>query len=95
MSPATTLEVSVMKNLIFLIVLIATGLYYFNFIGPGSGFVVPEAVAANRTANAIETYEFTELFDQNMPTSRLDRRGYYTIVEGYIDTCSICKRLNP
>lgn len=82
-----------MKKLIFPILLIAAGLYYFDFIGPGTGFVVPEAVAANRTASAIETYEFTEIFEQNMPTSRLARKGYYTVVEGYIDTCAICKRL--
>ena len=82
-----------MKKLIFPILLIAAGLYYFDFIGPGTGFVVPEAVAANRTASAIETYEFTEISEQNMPTSRLARKGYYTVVEGYIDTCAICKRL--
>lgn len=82
-----------MKNLIYLIMLVAAGLYYFDVIGPGSGFVVPEVVASSRTANSIATYEFTEIFEQNRPTSQLAKSGYYTVVEGYIDSCTICKRL--
>jgi len=82
-----------MKNLIVLIMLVAGILVYFDVIGPGANFVVPEVVAPGRTGSAIETYEFTELFDQNRPTSALAKKGYYTVVEGYIDTCSICKRL--
>ena len=82
-----------MKKFIFLVMAAAAGLYYFDFIGPGSGFVVPAMAASSRTGSAIVTYEFTELFEQNKPTSRLARKGYYTIVEGYIDTCSLCKRL--
>lgn len=73
--------------------MIAAGLYYFGYIGTDFNFVVPEPVASKRTANAIEKYEFTELFENNTPTSRLARKGYYTIIEGYIDSCPICKRL--
>lgn len=82
-----------MKNLVFAIISIVVFLYYFDFIGPGSHFVLPESIASIRTVSAIETYEFTELFEQNSPTSRLARKGYYTVVEGYIDTCAICKQL--
>lgn len=82
-----------MKILIYLVITIAAGLYYFGYIGSGLNFVVPETVATKRTANTIETYEFTQLLEQNRPTSSLARKGYYTIVEGYIDTCPICKRL--
>jgi hypothetical protein len=80
-----------MKQLMIIIVLVAAGLYHLDVIGPG--FVVPETLASPRTANTIETYEFTDLFDQNTPTSRLARKGYYTVVEGYIDSCTICKKL--
>ena len=83
-----------MNRLIFiLIALTAAGLYHFDVVRPGLGFVVPETLASQRTANAIVTYEFTELFEQNTPTSNLARKGYYTVIEGYIDSCTICKAL--
>lgn len=82
-----------MKNFIVLSMLIAGVLVYFDVIGPGANFVVPEVLASGRTGSAIETYEFTELFEQNKPTSTLARKGYYTVVEGYIDSCTICKHL--
>lgn len=76
-----------------LIALIAAGLYHFDVTGTGFRFVVPETLASQRTANAMETYEFNRLFEQNTPTSKLARKGYYTVVEGYIDSCTICKTL--
>lgn len=83
-----------MKRLIFILVAVtAAGLYHFDLIDPGFGFIVPETLASQRTANSIVTYEFTELFDQNTPTSKLARKGYYTVIEGYIDSCTICKAL--
>ena len=82
-----------MLNKLILIVAVAAIVYYFNGNSSGFGFTVPETLVSSRTANTIQKYEFTELFENNTPTSRLARKGYYTIVEGYIDTCQICKRL--
>ena len=82
-----------MKYLFYLLVLVGVILYRSDLVDSGFGFSVPETLASKRTANAIQTYEFTELFDQNTPTSRLARKGYYTVVEGYIDSCTICKAL--
>ena len=82
-----------MKSVIFVIALAVVGLYQLGMLGLDSGFSMPQKLAANRTANQVQTYEFTQLFEQNTPTSQLARRGYYTVVEGYIDSCTICKKL--
>lgn len=82
-----------MKNLGILIVVIAAVLYYIDVISLGANFIVPETLDAKRTMNAIETYEFADLFQQNKPTSKLAKTGYYTVVEGYMDSCAICKQL--
>lgn len=46
-----------------------------------------------RRGKGIKQYDFMPLFDAQRPFSSLAKDGYYTVVEGYIDTCSICKRL--
>ena len=82
-----------MKNTkIILFAIIAIAASYF-FIGQGPAFVIPEAAAGSRSKSGINTYEFTELFERNKVFSKLAKAEYYTVVEGYIDTCSICKRL--
>ncbi len=46
-----------------------------------------------RSGKGIKQYEFMSLFDANKPFSSLAKEEYYTVVEGYLDTCSICRRL--
>ena len=82
-----------MKNLIFIIIAIAVSFVIFQTIDRGPGFVVPIAAAGNRTGSGLKKYEFTEIFEQNKPLSKLAKNDYYTIIEGYIDTCTICKQL--
>jgi len=81
-----------MKILIIIIAIIASAIYYQGN-DPAAGFVMPVAAAGQRTGSGIKKYEFTELFDQNKTFSKLAKKDYYTVIEGYIDTCTVCKRL--
>jgi hypothetical protein len=88
-----------MKNILFIIIGIIVYILFFNNGNPISGsgasidLFVPEVAAGQRKGSGIKKYEFTEMFDQNRLFSSLAKENYYTVVEGYIDTCSICKRL--
>lgn len=82
-----------MKSLIFIIIVIIASAIYYQGDDLLAGFVKPVAVAGQRTGSGIKKYEFTELFDQNKTFSKLAKKDYYTVIEGYIDTCTICKRL--
>lgn len=82
-----------MKNPIFIIIFIAAGIAIYDFLDLETDFVVPQAAAGKRTGSGIKQFEFTELFAQNQPFSGLARKGYYTVIEGYIDSCPICKHL--
>ncbi len=55
-------------------------------------FVLP-APAAERSGQAIETRDFAPLFDSEAPLATLAGDGVYTVVEVYINTCSVCKQL--
>jgi hypothetical protein len=74
-------------------ILFAFLLAAYFFMDQGPAFVIPEAAAGSRSNNGIKKYEFDALFERNRPLSKLAKKGYYTVIEGYIDTCSICKRL--
>lgn len=82
-----------MKNLIFIIIAIIVAAIVYKRMDPTAGFVLPPVTEAKRFDSGIRKYEFTEMFEQNRTFSKLAKKGYYTVVEGYIDTCSICKRL--
>jgi hypothetical protein len=83
-----------MKNLL-IIIAIVSGAFLLKTTGSGANFTTPLAAAGNREGNikGIKTYEFVDLFEKGKPTSKLAVKDHYTIVEGYINTCSICKRL--
>lgn len=85
-----------MKNLLVIviaIVVVAAGAVAYQSIFPDTDFVIPVAASGSRTDDGISKHEFTELFDQDKPFSTLAQQDYYTVIEGYINTCSICKRL--
>ncbi len=46
-----------------------------------------------RKGSGIKEYEFMPLFDANKPFNSLAKENYYTVVEGYLDSCSICRSL--
>lgn len=83
-----------MKNFLFIIVIVIGALLY-EFIGIGPGFTAPPAAAGNRDGNIkkIRKYEYLDLFEKSRSTSKLAVKDHYTIVEGYTDTCTICKKL--
>lgn len=53
----------------------------------------PAILENTREGKGIKQYEFMPLFEANKPFSSLAKENYYTVVEGYLDSCSICKRL--
>jgi hypothetical protein len=80
-----------MKNLIWLI--IGAVVFYYFYGGGSSSFAVPQHSAAQRSGSGIKQVEFMTLFGQKKPLSALAGDHLYTVVEVYLDTCSICKRL--
>jgi len=44
-------------------------------------------------ANASKTVEFKTLLDRKQTLDRLAKQGYYTVVEVYLDSCPLCRRL--
>lgn len=82
-----------MKIPVFILIAIVAGVIFFQSMDQLSGFVAPVVAAGQRSGSGIRKYEFTELFDQNKLFSSLAKEDYYTVIEGYIDTCPICKRL--
>ena len=49
--------------------------------------------AAERGGKSIETQDFETLFNADAPLASLAGSGGYTVVEVYINTCSICKQI--
>lgn len=80
-----------MKNLIWFVIG-AFVLYYF-YDGGFSNFVVPQHAQSRSSGNGIEQVKFMTLFDQKKSFSSLANDKHYTVLEVYLNTCSICKRL--
>lgn len=80
-----------MKKLIWIIIGAAV-LYYF-YGGLDDDFVVPQQTLSERNNNGISKVEFMSLFKDKKPFSQLSSDNYYTVIEVYLDSCSICKRL--
>jgi len=80
-----------MKNLIWLI--LGAALIYYFYDGGISNFVVPQHASSQRSGTGIKQVEFMSLFDQKKSFSSLASNKHYTVVEVYLNTCSICKRL--
>ncbi len=53
----------------------------------------PLVLEKTREGNGIKKVEFMPMFESNKPFSSLAKENYYTVIEGYLDSCSICKRL--
>ena len=54
---------------------------------------LPEPTAVERTSSGIKKYELNNMVNNARPLSTLASNKYYTVVEVYLDTCAICKRL--
>ncbi len=85
-----------MQKLIWII--IGSAFFYFYYYGgpvPGnrSNFAVPQQAQARNDKKDISRVEFSGLFEQGKPFHSLANDRHYTIIEVYLDTCSICKRL--
>ena len=75
-----------------LIAALAAGLAWHFYPAHKTPFAMP-APAAERSGQAIEPQDFMPLFDAEAPLASLAGDGVYTVVEVYINTCSICKQI--
>jgi hypothetical protein len=80
-----------LKNILLIIAVIAIFAVLVSNMPPD--FVKPVAAEGSRRGSGIKIYEFNDLFERNRPFSKLTKEGYYTVIEGYLNTCTICKRL--
>jgi hypothetical protein len=89
---ARKLETYIMTSRIWLWAALLAGLIWHFLPAHHTPFAMP--VAANaRSGNAIEPQDFMPLFDAETPLSSLAGDGVYTVVEVYINTCSVCKQI--
>ena len=58
-----------------------------------SSFEVPQVLATERQGKAIKQHEFQQMVDKRKPFKTLAKKDSYTVVEAYLDSCGICKRL--
>lgn len=77
------------------IIIVAVILLVYFVINSEQAIEVPAVLASSAGSDVkkIQKYEFTSLLSQKKPTENLAVKDHYTIVEGYINTCSICKKL--
>lgn len=80
-----------MKKLAWFI--IGGALFYYIYSGHSSNFVVPQQTQSRHSGQSISQIEFMNLFDQRRSLSSLAQDNFYTVVEIYLDSCSICKQL--
>ncbi len=75
-----------------LIVALVAGLAWHYYPAHQTPFSMP-VPAAERSGKPIEPQDFAPLFDAEAPLSSLAGDGVYTVVEVYINTCSVCKQI--
>jgi hypothetical protein len=89
---------TITKSALIGILLIGTA-WYFGLLPSGVSLQLPGDFDAPPTAmkldqdSSIKIVEFTELFASRRPLKELVSPGHYTVVEVYLDSCGICKRL--
>ena len=68
---------------------------YQTFIGPEVAEAPQPLAGVTRSpgSKAIKVSEFQQLLDSRKPLSSLAKNGYYTVVEVYLDSCTICRKL--
>lgn len=72
-------------------IILAAGILYY--MHGSNDFAVPQQSSAQRSGKGISHLEFMEIFNAQKSFSDLTSENYYTVVEVYLDTCAICKRL--
>ena len=90
---STVTDGATMTSKLLLIVIAVAVLAAINDRDLFSSFETPVALAVERKGRAINKHEFQPLFDEGKPFSPLAKGDHYTVVEGYLDSCAICKRL--
>ncbi len=81
------------KGVLILAVAWGASLLFDRAKGDTEPPAVLQGVSRTSDRNAIKTVEFMSLFDRKKSFSSLAKEGYYTVVEVYLDTCAVCKRL--
>ena len=80
-----------MKPLAWAVIIAAVAWYFFA--GPGENVDPPAQTGNVRGGSDLSSQEFTALFDDNKSLADLADDDFYTIIEVYLDSCAICRRL--
>lgn len=56
-------------------------------------FTAPAPAAAVRQGPGLRQHDFLPLFERDKSLATLARPGQYTVIEVYLDSCAICRRL--
>ena len=78
---------------LFIWIMAAIAGYFCLFGRTDNDIVIPRKTTSERSGTGIKTHEFMALFEAKQPFSGLASGDYYTIVEVYLDSCTVCKRL--
>lgn len=66
---------------------------YATFNGNTATFEHPLPLAVERDGPGVKKYEFERLLGEQTRFEDLAAAGYYTVIEGYTDSCSVCREL--
>lgn len=76
-----------------LLVLAAIAVAYAWRQHAASDFEHPLPLAVERAGDGIRKFDFDRLLDEGTTFEALAAPGFYTVVEGYTDSCSVCRAL--
>lgn len=80
-----------MRMLLVLVVISALGYGWRQHSSPP--FEHPQPLAVERAGSGVKKLEFERLLEADTRFEDLAKPGFYTVVEGYIDSCSVCRAL--
>lgn len=82
-----------MKKVLLSVVLAIIAIVVLREAPFAPNFERPAVLSEPRHGQAIRRVEFVPLFDTDQPLSALAVSGSYTVVEVFLDSCPICKKL--
>lgn len=86
-------KVQVVLGIAFIFIVL---IYFPEVLNGGNSAVAYKdlpVLEKQRKGKGIKQYEFMRMFEANEPFSSLAKENYYTVIEGYKNSCSICKRM--
>lgn len=73
--------------------IVVVAIAYIIYHSIGLGYEKPAFAQVRGDVPKIQSVHFDSLFEAGIPFSQLAEKGQYTVVEGYLPTCPLCKKL--